>query len=235
GASLQDYYSLYPYKDDSAYIEKLVKECQHSLQKLPSYHVVYEDIIKLSQLYIDLQVYKHINLEQREDCLISWAKQNAKNYPGVLWQEFAAASGSTLALFALLGLASQKGIDEHDSRELMQAYFPWICGLHILLDYFIDQEEDRLGGDLNFTFYYSDQQEMMERLKVFIREAHKNALQCRQGDFAKTVVEGLLAMYLSDKKVKKLGFKSMASELLRESGNGARHTFHICSAVRKFL
>lgn len=235
GAPLQEYYSLYPYQDDSGYIAKLVQECQDCLQELPSYPVVYDDVILLAQLYIDLQVHKHIDLEQREPVLINWAEQHLKSYSGVLWQEFAAASGSTLAVFALWGLASQPGITKRECTEIMQAYFPWICGLHILLDYFIDQEEDRQGGDLNFTFYYASQQEMMERLKLFIRESHKNAVLCKQGDFAKTVVEGLLAMYLSDRKVKKLGYHEMARDLLSQSGKGALNTYRICLVVRQFL
>lgn len=235
GAPLQDYYCLYHYKDDNAYIGKLVKECQDCLQKLPSYPVVYEDVLWLAQMYIDLQVHKHIDLERRETVLTNWAEQHLKNYPGVLWQEFAAASGSTLAIFALWGLASQKGTTRSECIEIMQAYFPWICGLHILLDYFIDQEEDRQGGDLNFTFYYAGQEEMMNRLKLFIGEAHKNARLCSQGDFAKTVVEGLLAMYLSDRKVKKLGYQAMARDLLAQSGKGAFNTFRICRIVRQFL
>lgn len=235
GAPLQAYYSLYPYNDDNAYIAKLVKECQKCLQELPSYPVVHEEVLMLAQLYIDLQVHKHIDLEQREAVLTNWAENHLKSYPGVLWQEFAAASGSTLAVFALWGLASQKGITKSECAEMMHTYFPWICGLHILLDYFIDQEEDRQGGDLNFTFYYAGQEEMMERLKLFIGNAHKNARRCPQGDFAKTVVEGLLAMYLSDRKVKKLGYRGMARDLLAESGRGALNTYRICAVVRQFL
>lgn len=235
GAPLQAYYSLYPYKDDSGYIAKLVEECQDCLQELPSYPLVYDDVLMLARLYIDLQVHKHIDIEKRETVLSNWAKQHLKSYPGVLWQEFAAACGSTLAVFALWGLASQKEITKSECTEIMQAYFPWICGLHILLDYFIDQEEDRQGGDLNFTFYYGDQEEMISRLKLFIGNAHENARLCSQGDFTKTVVEGLLAMYLSDRKVKKLGYRDMAWDLLAQSGKGALNTYRLCSVVRQFL
>jgi len=44
--------------------------------------------------------------------------------------------------------------DQNLSDELTQvknSYFPWVQGLHILLDYLIDQEEDRINGDLNFV------------------------------------------------------------------------------------
>ena len=235
GAELHSYYRSYPFQDDGGYIARLVKECHQCLEQLPSYDEVYPDIIQLAQIYIDLQVKKHIDWEYREKTLIDWANSHLSGHPDVLWNEFAAASGSTLALFALFGLATQRDISKSESQIMVQTYFPWICGLHILLDYFIDQEEDRAGGDLNFTFYYSDQEEMMNRFKIFIREAHSRASQLPHPVFEKTVIEGLLAMYFSDKKVKKQGIHKMARELINESGLGARNTYHICSLVRKFI
>ncbi|MEN6349793.1 MAG: tetraprenyl-beta-curcumene synthase family protein [Syntrophomonas sp.] len=235
GQNRHDYYELYPYRKDNGYIDKLVAQCQNSLKYLPSYHLVYEDVIKLARLYIDLQVHKHIALNQREYALQGWAEGHLHNYPGILWQEFAAASGSTLALFALFGLAGEKDAEPEDIRNTVRTYFPWICGLHILLDYFIDQEEDRQGGDLNFTFYYPDNNVTLSRLKFFIREAHQMAKESSQTEFAQTVVEGLLAMYLSDRKVKILGFEKMARELIKESGSGALNTYRLCRVVRKFL
>jgi hypothetical protein len=51
---------------------------------------------------------------------------------------------------------------------------------------------------------------MMNRFKVFIRESHRRASQLPDPGFEKTVIEGLLAMYFSDKKVKKQGIYKMA-------------------------
>ena len=230
-----NYYRFRHEQDDGGYLASLVKTCQEILEQLSSYKNISSELYELAGYYRDLQIHKHVKVEDRVPRLQEWFKANRDGLPEMSWYEFSACCGSTLGIFCLVACSFHDRCSDELGPLIKDAYFPWVQGLHILLDYFIDQEEDRQGGDLNFTFYYASQQEMMERLKVFIREAHKNALQCRQGDFAKTVVEGLLAMYLSDKKVKKLGFKSMASELLRESGNGARHTFHICSAVRKFL
>lgn len=230
-----DYYRSYPYHDDDGYIIKMVKQCRRCLQQMPSYHTVYADIIKLARLYIDLQVKKHIDWSLREKVLIDWASANLTAEPNILWNEFAAASGSTLAIFALFGLATRPNCERHEIQALLGTYFPWICGLHIMLDYLIDQEEDRSGGDLNFTFYYPNQDVMIDRLKTFIHESHLMARQLPVPDFEKTVIEGLLAMYFSDQKVRKQGFGKIAAELINTSGQGARNTFRICSLVRKFI
>ncbi len=235
GVLKSDYYKYYPNHNDGDYLDKLVGECHTCLEKLPSYHLVYDELACLAQWYIDLQVKKHINIQHREKILIEWADTNRLAYPGIYWQEFAAASGSTLAIFALFALASKPYLQAQEVKETVAAYFPWICGLHILLDYFIDQAEDREGGDLNFTFYYADNQAMMDRLSLFIHQAHYQASQLSNPIFAKTVIEGLLAMYLSDTKIKRQGYQQMARTLIKASGSSTLHTYRLCSLVRKFF
>lgn len=229
------YYQAYPFGNDGGYINKMVDECRLGLQRLPSYHLVQADVIALAQLYIDLQVKKHIAWEVREKAVIEWATAQLAECPGVYWNEYAAASGSTLAIFALFGLSARDEVAPAEIQITLHTYFPWICGLHILLDYFIDQDEDRVGGDLNFTFYYPKNEEIILRLKTFIREAHVQASKLTNPGFARTVIEGLLAMYFSDKKVKKQGFGRVTRELINESGRGALYTYYIFSLVRKFL
>lgn len=235
GAEIKDYYKYYSYTDDGKYIEKLIEKCHSCLDKLPSYNIVKEDILQLARLYIDLQVYKHLKPEIREEVLVEWAKDYIPIYPGLMWQEFSAASGSTLAIFALFGMAAHTSLAKEESREIVQVYFPWICGLHILLDYLIDREEDRLDGELNFTNYYLDEKQMLRRIKQFIREAHYMASKCRKPEFKRTIIDGLLAMYLSDKKVKEQGYHDIRRELLNESGKSALRTYRLCSIVRKVI
>jgi tetraprenyl-beta-curcumene synthase len=229
-----DYYRDYPYKDDSGYIDKLVQECKRCISGLPSYACVYQHAVDLARLYIHLQAYKHAPLEVREDVLTKWAAGGLVSHPQLLWQEFAAASGSTLGIFALFALACDNGIGYTEAQEAVNAYFPWICGLHILLDYMIDQQEDRLGGDLNFTFYYRDQTQMQERLQRFITEAIAQANQMTDTVFTRTIIEGLLAMYLSDRKVKEQGLGRIAQDLVATAKGGTGSTLRLCQWVRKY-
>ncbi|MGD0205948.1 MAG: DUF2600 family protein, partial [Dehalococcoidia bacterium] len=93
-------------------------------------------------------------------------------------------------------------------------YFPWISGLHILLDYFIDQAEDEAGGDLNFVSYYPDAGRCRERLLLFLKQALDRAAALPAPLFHTTVVRGLPAFYLSDPKVSAQGFNHTAGALL---------------------
>jgi tetraprenyl-beta-curcumene synthase len=189
----------------------------------------------LVEHYIDLQVKKHLDWILREHELIRWAEAQAGEYEDLYWQEFAAASGSTLAIFALLAQAASEQVGEQQVQALRHAYFPWICGLHILLDYLIDREEDRLGGDLNFTFYYQDEAVMIGRLQHFIRQSQACLHDLDNPVFTRTVIEGLLAMYLSDRKVKQLHLQPTATVLLNASGPSTWHVYRLCALVRRFF
>ncbi len=235
GKEQAEYYKYYPHKNDNGYLEKLVHECRTHIAELPSWEKVEEHVLALVDLYANLQVNKHLMIEIREDTLKAWAASANTRYNCLFWQEYAAACGSTLAVFALMGLASRKNLGLEEVENTVKVYFPWICGLHILLDYFIDRQEDNLGGDLNFTFYYGSNEEMMKRLKLFVRQSHRSIGCLPASAFAKTVVEGLLAMYLSDRKVREQGLESAARELLAESGPPAFRTYQLCKAVRKLI
>src|SRR5690606_22277894 len=107
-----------------------------------SYTAVKPYVLDLVQLYCDLQVHKHIHPSLREQALLDWWQEHRHRCPDLAWQEFAAATGSTLGVFMLFMAASEPGLSEEEAAKIQAGYFPYICALHILLDYLIDQEED---------------------------------------------------------------------------------------------
>jgi tetraprenyl-beta-curcumene synthase len=93
-------------------------------------------------------------------------------------------------------------VDEVLADEIHRAYFPWVGGLHILLDYLIDQQEDLLHGDLNFVSFYSDATQIAQRLSKFVRESLRHTRKLTDGRrIHQDTVRGVLAVYLSDAKV----------------------------------
>jgi tetraprenyl-beta-curcumene synthase len=231
---LNDYYQLYPHKDDAGYLQALVEECRRIIKKLPSYHIVKESALNLALLYCDLQTYKHTHYQVREKQLKDWFARYAADHQDLYWWEFAAATGSTLGIFALIAAAGQPNLDCTEAAELTSSYFPWICGLHILLDYFIDQEEDILGGDLNFVSYYPDQEMCRQRMILFQNNALKCAAALPEPLFHVTVVKGLPAFYLSDPKVRDQGLDDIARELLEVGGGMKTLRMHrVCRSLRK--
>ncbi|MBU5205639.1 tetraprenyl-beta-curcumene synthase family protein, partial [Vibrio cholerae] len=92
-------------------------------------------------------------------------------------------------------------------------------GLHILLDYFIDQEEDRAGGDLNFCSYYENEQAILDRMKHFVEEAEKSIGDLPHAKFHRLISRGLLGIYLSDQKVSaQKNMHKMARRIVKYGG-----------------
>lgn len=227
-APRHDYYSLHPNKEDGGYLESLVGECRRNVSLLPAYPTVQGDVVALAGLYNDLQVYKHIRPDLRETHLKAWFASHRARFPELEWWEFAAAAGSTLGIFALLAAACRPDLDRDRVLALTDVYFPWVCGLHILLDYLIDQAEDREGGDLNFVSFYDSPTTTRQRLRVFYRRAREGLRKLPDRPFHETALDGLLGLYLSDVKIKRQGLQPLAWDLLRSGGTASVALFAVC-------
>ncbi len=195
-----DYYAQHQEQEDGGYLLSLVRECQRCVAALPSYAAVQAHVAELVGLYCDLQVHKHIRKELREQALLEWWQTHRDAYPALRWNEFAAATGSTLGMFMLFLTAAGEGVTEAAASDVKQAYFPCIGGLHILLDYLIDQQEDVEGGDLNFCRYYESPELAADRIGWFADEAKRAVRRLDSPGYHKMIVEGLQALYLSDPK-----------------------------------
>lgn len=229
---INNYYYYYPYKNDGNYLASLVETCKEQIGDLPSYKLVIEQIKKYIHLYSDLQAYKHLDNNIREESLKIWAEYYAGRYPDISWWEFSAATGSTLGIFALFAASFNPDLTIQEANAIERAYFPWICGLHILLDYYIDSQEDIQMGDLNFTHYYKNLKECEERICFFVKRSLESCSSLRFPEFHKTIVKGLLAMYLSDPKAN-MGLNNIASRnILQNNGRGTVMYHKLCRALR---
>lgn len=234
-----DYYRYYPARCDGppgspGYLEQLVATCRQVAAKLPGIQRVLPRIRELIGLYNDLQVYKHGPVAGRVSRLEQWFRAHQATCPSLYWWEFAAASGSTLGTFALTALAAWPDISPEAVESLYHAYFPWIGGWHILLDYLIDQEEDFCEGDLNLVAYYPDRQTRRQRLHAFLQKALEAAEQLPEPGFHRWVVRGLPALYLSDDKVARLGITPLARELLQRGGAASWGLYAFCRLWRRW-
>ncbi|MNJ50708.1 Tetraprenyl-beta-curcumene synthase [compost metagenome] len=217
-AQLQDYYALREERNDGGYLHRLVLTCHAQIVKLPGYRSAQPLIADLVQLYTDLQVYKHIDPSRREAALLAWWELHQARTPQLKWNEFAAATGSTLGVFMLFLSASDEHLDEASARTIHNAYFPYVCGLHIMLDYLIDQAEDEIGGDLNFCSYYDSKETMLNRIAFIVDEARKDVAALPASSFHVMIIEGLLALYLSDPKVsEQQEIREVSKRLMRRS------------------
>lgn len=220
GEPMLDYYQLRTDRDDGGYLANLVETCQNVLSKLKHYDKIAPALIELNEYYCDLQIHKHVKWEERVPRLKTWFESLKNRLPqDMTWYEFSACAGSTLGIFCLVSYAFNEEFSEKTAVDIRNAYFPYVQGVHILLDYFIDQEEDREGNDLNFCFYYESEQMMIERLSYFVKKANEDVSMMSDSKFHRMIIQGLIGIYLADSKVgKQKDVDKYTRRLLKEGG-----------------
>ncbi|NLB18164.1 MAG: tetraprenyl-beta-curcumene synthase family protein [Syntrophomonadaceae bacterium] len=232
GQMIADYYDLYgPYKDVE-YLNYLVANCQNRVASLPGLDQVYDPVMQMVNYYAHLQAIKHAEPEFRSFRLQQYIDQQVDNPNGLEWWELAAATGSTLGIFALWAMAANSDCQVDHTKMVYEGYFPWINGMHILLDYLIDQGEDEREGDLNFVSYYPDAEDGWKAIRRFSEQSLVLASRLPSPGLHMLVVNGLLAMYLSDEKVRQQGFSKSAHHLLDSCGQGNHTLYYLCRGVR---
>lgn len=215
----KNYYRFRSDQNDGNYLNDLSQTCRLVLRELKSYELIKDYLLELCQYYCDLQIHKHVVREERVPRLEKWFNDYKSNLPNMEWYEFSACSGSTLGIFCLISYAMREDFKAKDAENIRNGYFPYIQGLHILLDYFIDQEEDLAGGDLNFCFYYENQETLFNRLKHFVHEADRHTEFLPHKKFHQLINRGLLGIYLSDEKVRKQkNVRKLAKEIIKTGG-----------------
>jgi tetraprenyl-beta-curcumene synthase len=234
GLSETKYYRFRNQQNDGGYLSSLVRSCQDILAKIPAYPEIAAFTFELASYYSHLQINKHVKVDERVQRLQNWFESNRNELPEMRWYEFAASTGSTLGIFCLVAESTREKFSVDMAQQIKNAYFPWVQGLHILLDYLIDQEEDRAGGDLNFCTYYANENDLFERLRLFYDQADASIADLPDAKFHHLINRGLLGMYLADDKVSRQNdVRKIAHKILRHAGVLTIFPFFYCWAFRR--
>jgi tetraprenyl-beta-curcumene synthase len=233
-AKLSPYYQFRQEQEDGGYLASLVQTCQDVLRGLPNYAMGASALHELAGVYCELQVHKHVQSEERLPRLQAWFNQHKEHLPDMAWYEFAACAGSTLGIFCIVAHLFNPATTADLISRIRHAYFPWVQGLHILLDYLIDQEEDRAGFDLNFCSYYPDRDLLLQRLSYFYSQAQMSVDALPDKAFHRLINRGLLSIYLSDHKVsRQKNVREISRKLLRLGGAQALFFYLHCWIYRR--
>ncbi|WLV23837.1 tetraprenyl-beta-curcumene synthase family protein [Aciduricibacillus chroicocephali] len=233
-SELSDWYSLRNDSEDH-YLKMLVKTCRRIIKKTAPDEAVQKQILRLNELYCALQVHKHVNPDERLERLLSWYEAESSDELQY-WQEFAAASGSTLGIFCLISYAlSWKGRLPFAKR-VADVYFPHIQCLHIMLDYYIDEHEDEQEGDLNFCSFYMNKDELGRRIDSMIQNSLDQTALMPDAQFHAMVIQGLTGLYLSDPKTRRQN-PFLKKRWLKMAGPGSYFFYYnskiYCDLVQK--
>ena len=222
----QNYYQYQIQQHDSGYLNMLVRLCQESLKKIPHYALYASWLERLAGLYVELQVYKHLELSKREERLIQLRNEHQRLAKNLSWFEFSAACGSTLGIFTLVAYAMNQERYNVSPEEIFYATFPAVQELHIMLDYLIDLEEDKEDGELNFFSYYNNLEVGVNELLKIYHEAQQGVLVLPEKSFHQTINDGLFALYLAEGVKKNPDLSAIQTQIKKKLGFRARFLFY---------
>lgn len=225
-----EYYLLHSASEDGGYLRALVSTCRTALDRMGARPLAGR-LVPLAARYSRMQVLKHLEPHRRAEALEAWARAGAAAWPGLRWWEFAASAGSTLGIFALVAAA---GAPARQLDLLEDVYVPWVTAYHILLDYLIDLDEDRRGGDFNFVACYPSLEEAETRLALIAGRALARTDALAWPAFHRLLIWGLTGLYLADVKARTPLLRPLARRLLDRSGWAARALVWICRLANPF-
>ncbi len=167
-ASHLDYYEHQSLGDDGGYLAELLDASRAAVRTLPSYPVVATAARTAAERIVAFQ---SLSLGERSDALEAWARELTPACSELAWWETAAAGGSSVGVHVLIAHAGEPALDASDVAAIEHAYFPWIGGLHSLLDSVVDEREDAETGQLSLIRSYETRARAAQRIGWIARRA----------------------------------------------------------------
>jgi tetraprenyl-beta-curcumene synthase len=196
-----DYYRDGPERDDGGYLRDLVEETRRRIAGLPGFMRVAAHAREAARFYAELQYAKHLAPALRVSACESFYERNRARFPDLFWWEFAAAAGSSMPVFAMIFLAFAEGVRRSEIDATYRAYFPNLSAVHILLDYFIDQAEDREHAELNFVACYGSPDEAVARVRTLVKRAAQGLRRLPRAPAHRFALRAMCTFYLTHPKV----------------------------------
>lgn len=223
GVQALDWYEHHPQSNDGGYLDRLLEESRGAFASLPNYAVAApaartaaERIVAFQSLNLSESQGDHAGLEQ-------WARNATPPGAGLQWWETAAAAGSSLGVHALIAAAADVELEACEAKLLEQAYFPWIGGLHSLLDNLIDKHEDEAAGHRSLVEYYGPKR-AAERMRWMAEQATFLAEDLPHSRRHTVVLAGMIGNYLSTPEAHTEELAPVSQAVLATTGGLARPT-----------
>ncbi len=212
-AAPRDYYALGPTGDDGGYLRELVLHTQTALRCAPHLDLLLPYFSEAASFYGEMQTNKHYPPGERELRCVAWYEAHRKRFAALDWHEFACAAGSQFQVYGPL-YAAFAGQPEAIGA-VYHAYFPYVSALHVLLDSFIDRDEDREHGELNFADVYPNERALRERAVAMRRAAQERFAALPASSHHRFVLDVMTLFYLSHPKIGAGALEREARALLR--------------------
>lgn len=227
-----DYYEYGSSGHDCQYIRSMIDTCRHACSSLPSYGAVGEAILKAGERIVTYQSLAHGRPGSDHQTLARWSDGLTPAGSGLRWWETASSAASSLGIYALIAAASRPTLPREQVSSIEDAYFPWIGGLHLLLDSLVDRVEDQDSGHHNLVEHYASSEEAASRLGAIASRSLQAARTAPQGIQHAMILAAMASFYLSMPEIATPGTQMVAGRVLDALGALARPTMTILRTRR---
>jgi tetraprenyl-beta-curcumene synthase len=208
-----DWYEHHPQRGDGGYLDTLLEECRDAFAALPSYLLAAPSaqdaaarIVAFQSLNLSKSQGEHTGLEH-------WARAATPPGTGLQWWETAAAAGSSLGVHVLIAAAAEELLDADEVDLFARAYFPWIGGLHSLLDNLIDKHEDEAAGHRSLIEYYGPEQ-AAQRMRWIAEQALQRANELPHSRRHVVILAAMIGNYLATPEAHSAELKPIGDSVL---------------------
>jgi tetraprenyl-beta-curcumene synthase len=226
-----DWYEHHPQREDGGYLNALLEQCRAAFSALPS-HAIVESSTRAAAARI--VAFQSLNLSEAQGDhkgLEGWALAATPQSSGLQWWETAAAAGSSLGVHVLIAAAGEEHLDAVEVKALSDAYFPWIGGLHSMLDNLIDKREDEAAGHRSLIEYYGPQR-AAERMRWLAAQASRSARELPHGSRHAAILAAMIGNYLSTPEAHSPELRPVSQGVLETVGELQRPTMLVFALRR---
>jgi tetraprenyl-beta-curcumene synthase len=218
-----DWYEHHPQGNDGGYLNRVLDGCRGALAELPSFAAVAPSARTAAARIVAFQSLNLSESQGNHEALEQWAREATPPGAGLQWWETAAAAGSSLGVHVLIAAAAEPRLEEAEVRALDYAYFPWIGGLHSLLDNLIDKREDEAAGHRSLVEYYGPQR-AAERMRWLALQAMQLAEDLPHSRRHVVILAAMIGNYLSTPEAHSLELRPVSESVLATVGALRRPT-----------
>ena len=108
-------------------------------------------------------------------------------------------------------------LNAHEADAIDRAYFPWIGGLHSLMDNLIDKHEDEAAGHRSLVEYYGPQR-AAQRMSWLAVQRRASAQELPHGRRHMVILTAMIANYLSTTEAQSDQLRPVSEAVLATAG-----------------
>jgi tetraprenyl-beta-curcumene synthase len=194
-------YALHPQQDDGGYLAAFVDACRTSCSSLPAFPVVAPTVRSAARLAIRSQGYNHALPEAPTGFLMDevalWASREGGDAYSLTWWEVIGATGSSLAILALVAAAADPKLARSEFDAIHDVYVPWAGAVLALIDSLVDEAGDSAEATHSLVARYPSAEIAAERVSAFAGRALALTQETPHPERHALIVTSMIALFAS--------------------------------------